>query len=331
MPTAEAAGTGASGPPAVTAESLTGLEHLHLDWPSPFSLPSWMRAWSEIFAPRAALWIRAFRQKGELLGIAPFLVEGRTARLIGDPEVCDHLDIIAAAGRAEEFCRVLLESLKAEGIEQLELEPLRPDSVAIQTLVPEARKKGHPVTVAETGVLFEMELPGSWDDYLMRLSAKQRHEVRRKIRRLEETAFSRFRLAEDRAQARSEMNGFLALFRQNRRDKAAFMDERMEAYFRLLAEYVPGLRIGFLDAEGAPAAAVLCCDQGTTRYLYNSGYDATLGHLSVGIVCKLMSIRESIARGLKRYDFLKGDETYKRQLGGRPVPVYRCRIELSVQ
>jgi CelD/BcsL family acetyltransferase involved in cellulose biosynthesis len=49
----------------------------------------------------------------------------------------------------------------------------------------------------------------------------------------------------------------------------------------------------------------------------------------VGILCKIFSIRESIARGLKRYDFLKGNEMYKRQLGGTPVPIYRCRIDMT--
>ncbi len=124
------------------------------------------------------------------------------------------------------------------------------------------------------------------------------------------------------------MDDFLVLFRQNREDKAAFMSAPMEAYFRLLAEYVPGMRIGFLDVDGSPAAGVLCCDHGGTRFLYNSGYDNHRGQLSVGILCKIFSIRESIARGLKRYDFLKGNEVYKRQLGGRPVPIYSCRIDL---
>jgi len=30
-----------------------------------------------------------------------------------------------------------------------------------------------------------------------------------------------------------------------------------------------------------------------------------------------------------KFDFLKGNEPYKRQLGGRAVPVYHCRIETA--
>jgi CelD/BcsL family acetyltransferase involved in cellulose biosynthesis len=299
------------------------------DWSAPFMLPGWMRAWQEVFAPRASLWIRSFRLDAGVVGIAPLRVEAGTARLIGDADVCDHLDLVCATDRQKEFCSALLDHLKAAGIERLELNPLRPDSLVMEALVPAARARGWAVSISQENVLFEMSLPGSWEDYLERLSGKQRHEVRRKLRRLEHSVAAGFRLVEEPAAIRAAVNDFLLLFRQNRQDKAVFMDDRMESYFRLLAEHVSETRIGFLDVDGMPAAAVWCCDHGGTRYLYNSGYDAHLSHLSVGILCKLLSIRDAIARGLSTYDFLKGDEVYKRQLGGRPVPIYNCRIDLS--
>jgi CelD/BcsL family acetyltransferase involved in cellulose biosynthesis len=115
----------------------------------------------------------------------------------------------------------------------------------------------------------------------------------------------------------------------NRAVKAEFMTARMEAFFRALARRVPATHLGFLDVDGAAAAAVMCFDHGTTRYLYNSAFDSGLGSLSVGILCKILSIQDAISRGLAKYDFLKGNETYKRQLGGRAVPVYHCRIETA--
>ena len=317
---------------AETIESVAGcLESSAgaLACPAPFVEPGWMRAWQAVFAPLASLWIRSFRLDAGVVGMAPLRVEAGTARLIGDADVCDHLDLVCAAGCREEFCSALLDHLKAGGIERLELNPLRPDSLVLEALVPAARARGWAVSISQENVLFEMSLPGSWEDYLERLSGKQRHEVRRKLRRLDNAADARFRLVQEPAAPGAAVDDFLRLFRRNRQKKAVFMDDRMQAYFRLLAEHVPGTRIGFLDVDGTPAAAVWCCDHGDTRYLYNSGYDARLSHLSVGILCKILSIRDAIAHGLATYDFLKGDEVYKRQLGGRPVPIYNCRIDLT--
>jgi CelD/BcsL family acetyltransferase involved in cellulose biosynthesis len=64
-------------------------------------------------------------------------------------------------------------------------------------------------------------------------------------------------------------------------------------------------------------------------YLYNNGYDERFKSLSVGLLGKLLSIRDSIRSGMRAYDFLKGAEAYKRRLGGQPVQLYRCLIELT--
>jgi len=64
------------------------------------------------------------------------------------------------------------------------------------------------------------------------------------------------------------------------------------------------------------------------RYLYNSGYDPRFRSLSAGLLCKVFSIQDSIQRGRKKYDFLKGAETYKYRLRGKSVPLYRCLVEL---
>jgi len=64
-------------------------------------------------------------------------------------------------------------------------------------------------------------------------------------------------------------------------------------------------------------------------YLYNNGYDNDFSSLSVGLLGKVLSIKESIQSGKKTYDFLKGAEVYKRRLGGQPIQLYRCLIELS--
>jgi hypothetical protein len=62
--------------------------------------------------------------------------------------------------------------------------------------------------------------------------------------------------------------------------------------------------------------------------LYNNGYEPRFRSLSLGLISKVLTIKDSIERRRERYDFLKGTEAYKQRLGGRPVPLYRCRVEI---
>jgi CelD/BcsL family acetyltransferase involved in cellulose biosynthesis len=109
------------------------------------------------------------------------------------------------------------------------------------------------------------------------------------------------------------------------------MTDQMASFFRSLAAALAEARIlklFFLDLDDAPAAAVICFDYNSTVYLYNNGYDDRYRSLSIGLLGKVFTIRDSIERGKIKYDFLKGTEVYKKRLGGKPIQLFRCRVEL---
>jgi CelD/BcsL family acetyltransferase involved in cellulose biosynthesis len=250
---------------------------------------------------------------------------------MGSPDVCDYLDFIVAPGKESEFLLLLIEHLKQQGISHLDLGPVRNDSAVITELIPIAKGLGYEFYCGQEDVSFELELPATWEEFLSALTGKERHEIRRKLRRLDDAASTQLRVVEDISEARSEIDTFLRLFASSRPEKAAFLTSQRAAFFYSLAEAMAPLKIlklFFLDLDGKPAAAALCFDYNSTVYLYNSGYDPQLRPLSVGLLDKVLSIRESIQRGRKKYDFLKGAEEYKYRLGGKPIPLYRCQVEL---
>jgi len=89
------------------------------------------------------------------------------------------------------------------------------------------------------------------------------------------------------------------------------------------------LRLNMLELNGTPVAATICLDYHDIVYLYNSGYDPKFSWLSVGLISKAMCIQDSIRRGKKRFDFLKGGEQYKYHLGGHEIPLYACSLSLE--
>ena len=288
--------------------------------------------WWSVFSNGSVPYLSAIRDKENLLGIAPLMVEGDEARFIGDPDVCDYQDFIVLPGRGPEFFETLITYLRQQGIRSLDLNAVRTDSKALTELTAVAKSLGCEVSCDPEDVTFEVDLPATWDEFLSKLTGKQRHEVRRKLRRLHEAAEINYRLVEGLEEVMDEMATFLALFGLSRSDKAAFMTSQMATYFRSLAETMAQanlLKLFFLDLDGQPAAAVMCFDHNSTTYLYNNGYDGRYSSLSVGVLSKVLAIRESILRGRNKYDFLKGTEEYKQRLGGIAVPLYRCRVKLG--
>lgn len=302
-----------------------------LEWDCLFVLPAWLEVWWSVFSGGSVPYISAVRNKDKLIGIAPLVVEGEEARFMGDPDVCDYQDFIVAPGRGQEFFEILIKHLRQQGITSLDLRPMRADSKVLTELVGVAKSLECEVSCDSEDVTLELELPATWDEFLGSLTGKQRHEVRRKLRRLHEAGEVKYRLVENVKEVVDEMETFLALFGLSRSDKATFMTSQMAIYFRSLAETMARvnlLKLFFLDLDGTPTAAVMCFDYNSTMYLYNNGYDGRFSSLSVGLLSKVISIKESIQIGRKKYDFLKGAEEYKHRLGGKPVPLYRCQIKL---
>ena len=78
-----------------------------------------------------------------------------------------------------------------------------------------------------------------WEEYLAALSSKQRHEVRRKLRRLFDEGKVEYRFIGDKAAVSVTMERFFRMFVESRPDKAAFLTEKMKSFFGLLAERWP--------------------------------------------------------------------------------------------
>ena len=301
-------------------------------WNCLFVLPSWLKVWWKNFNNGAELYLLSIRQEDQTIGIAPFQRNENTVQFIGDKNVCDHLDCIVAPENTAEFYRILINHLKQDGVAKLDLGPIRPASSVFTTLLPAAEKEGYRISNEHIDTSFEVELPNTWDEYLFILSGKERHETRRKLRRLYEAGHVESRLVDETLSVEKEMETFLTLFRSNRSDKARFMNDQMVSYFVDLAHALAEIKIlklYFLEIDAKPVAASLCFDYRSTIYLYNNGYDKHFSSLSVGLLSKVLSIKESIQSGKKTYDFLNGTEIYKQRLGGKPVELHQCLIELT--
>jgi len=307
------------------------LQH-RLNWSSVFVLPRWFTVWWQTFGKGSQQYLFEVRENRSVIGIAPLIVDKGKASFIGSADVCDYMDFVIAPRREQAFFTAVLDKLKREGIKELFLESLRHDSMVMTCLTDLVKDKGYEVKVSRENVSLDLELPSTWDAYLKTLSPKQRRETGRRFRRLDEEGDINYRIVDD---AKPEvLDIFFKLMRVSRKDKAAFLTPEMESFFRAVAKTMAEarmLRFGLLEISKRPVAAVMCFDYNDKVYLYNSGYDPEYGYISVGLLSKLLSIKDSIERGKKVYDFLKGAEEYKYRLGGKEIPIYSCQITLEIR
>ena len=303
--------------------------------PAPFLGWQFQTTWWRAFGESPLHLLGVQDGTGDWVGALPVFEttgpEGPVLRLVGGTDVADYLDLIALAGREEEAWKALLPVLAELPVPRLDLRPVPAASPTAMLL---------PVLAGASGLVCRREvedrcpvidLPDSWDAYLAALGGKDRHELRRKLRRAEGTG-PRVDVARAPAEVASAIDVFLGLHRKSKVGKAKFMDARMEVFFREIGTSFAKsgtLAMWTLSLEDRPAASLVCLEYGDTVGLYNSGFDPEARALSPGVVLIARTIEDAIARGFRRYDFLRGEEPYKYGFGAVPTEVVRVTMELA--
>jgi CelD/BcsL family acetyltransferase involved in cellulose biosynthesis len=307
-------------------------------WDTVFLTWDWLSTWWKHLGSGDLL-LLGFRaeEDGRLVGIAPlFRTEGEDGlsvlSLVGCRDVSDYLDLIVERGQEDAVYQALLDYLEgdAPAWDLLDLCNIPQDSLSYARLQELAAARGYQTAVEIEDVCPIIDLPASWDEYLMMLNKKQRHEVRRKLRKSDAEADTRFVIVRPDHDLQAEMQVFVDLHQKSAPEKDEFMDPQMQAFFFDMARVTQEqgwLQLVFVEMGGQKAAALLNFDYGDSILVYNSGYDPTqFRHLSPGIIVTARSIEHAIELGRARFDFLRGDEVYKYRFGAEDTQVRRLLV-----
>jgi len=327
----------ATAAPLITAEPL---ETLAAEWaalhartadPVPYLHPAWHAAWLRYFGTGTEPVFLSIRHGEDLIGVAALDMDTRGARQLGDPNVSDYAGVLAAPGYEGAVASGVLEWVTEDLGSQVELWGVPEDSPMRDAFATAAAAFGWSYAEEEEAVAPRASLAGDFEGYLAGLHKHERHEIRRKLRNLEAAGAVAFEGYSDSASVEAHFDRFLEMMRASRPDKHEFLTPGMAAFFREMACSLADLgmlRLSSLLFDGKVAAMVLCFENEGATFLYNSGYDPAFGQLAVGLLSKVWAIRDAIERGKRVFDFLRGDEDYKRHLGGEPRRVLTLRMQL---
>ncbi len=135
-------------------------------------------------------------ENDQLVGVAPLfftknLDERPALMFVGAIEVSDFLDFLVRKSDLSEFLSGLLDfrvnSTHLPPWEVLDLHNILEDSPTLPALTAEAQRRGwsHEQTRLQPSPF--IPLPGDFDAYLAQIDKKQRHEIRRKLRNVEQS------------------------------------------------------------------------------------------------------------------------------------------------
>jgi len=311
---------------------------------SPFQNFEFLRAWWETCGggewARSDLWVGLSRtETGALRGIAPMFntrdaAGRRQLHFLGANEVADYLDLITPADEAALVADEVLEAALADPdgpFDSINLNNLQEDSPGAAGLISAAQRRGIPWKYGAEQVCPYIPLHGDWETYLAGLKKKQRHEIRRKMRRVEESQQGEtFSIIEDPEALRRYLPQFLDLMRKDDAKKD-FLTEPMAVFFERLVEQGADsgwIRLAALTLDEQLAAAYLFFEQAGVIWLYNSAFEPELQHYSPGWVLLGRLIQWGFRHGMSELDFMRGDEEYKYRFGGINRTVNRLLVPL---
>lgn len=287
--------------------------------------------------PDAQLCLVTAHEDGRLLAAAPLFVAQHQGRpsllLVGSIEISDFLDLLVRPEDLPRFLAELLPFLRRNDLpawDALDLYNLLDGSPTLPALRQAAESLGWRYSEERLQHSPYIPLPGDWEAYLTGIDKKQRHEIRRKMRRAEEGALPvRWYIVSEREGLEGEIEAFMNLMSQDA-EKAAFLTEsmRIQMLDTMICAFDEGcLNLAFLEIGGQKAAAYLSFDYLQRLWVYNSGVDRGFMEYSPGWVLLGYLLRWANENGYREFDFMRGDEEYKYRFGAVDRFVMRATLQ----
>lgn len=319
----------------------------------PFRSWRWLHTWWQHFkdaAPprstRELYAVAVVNDEQQLMAFAPWYVEntprqGRQLRWLGSGEVCtDYQTVLCRPGWEAKVAECLADflaqqSLGSEGQpawNQISLEGVDAEDTMMCHLAKALAERdllvyGHPDSNC-----WRIDLPASWDEYLDRLSASHRKQLRQLQRREVQSGCAVLHTAANPDSVAAAWPMLLDLHRRRRHslgEAGSFELSHTVAFhfdaLRLLAEEGRA-RIHWLECDGRPVAAEYHLLGDGVTYAYQSGMNPLELAREPGRVLQMMLIQLALADGMRTLDLLRGDEPYKAHWRARP----RAAIQLWV-
>jgi CelD/BcsL family acetyltransferase involved in cellulose biosynthesis len=294
---------------------------------APFLRPAWIAAWLGAWGGAAR--IATVREGAELKAVLP-LVRRPMGVLASAANA--HTPLFGAVAEDLRYLEELARAVVAARAPRTDLRALDGGDALLDELRAAALGQRHTIIERVTDRQPYVELGGDFEAYEAGLARKQRKELRRMRRRLEDEGSVTFEFAD----GSDRLDELLAEGYEI--EGSGWKDERGTAikdvpeaqrFYTEIARWAASqgwLRLAFLRLEGRPLAFDFCLEAGGAFYALKGGYDVEYRRFGPGSLLTVESLRRCFENGLESYEFLGSEDAYKLQW----TSAVRERVRLQV-
>ena len=319
--------------------SLEEFQNLEVDWNQlsiqPLRSFDWHIAWWNQFGDGNQLRVYTWKDKGEIVGIAPFFVDRwlgqNRLRFIGGGDTCtDYAEIISQPDCRTKFAQEIARDISDENLIQLiELEGVHGSNFDDSLVC--ALSGSHWRYDVDLEPTWVIQLPKAWDKFLSDAKGSLRRKIRKAIKRFDKGEVTvqstrnglsfdlAFQTLVDLHQERFVSKGEPGVFADSR------FTEFLKDATRRLVETDRAEIIVASDQDGPFVAHhYLLSEEGPQ--LYQSGVRISKMNLEPGHLLFTHAVRQAIEDGYPTFDFLRGNESYKPFWGAAPRDLLKIRM-----
>ena len=294
----------------------------------------WFKSWWDNLSEEWTPEILVFQDKESgLYGIAPLMSQGSDLMSMASHDVTDYWDFIFPKGQEHRCFEELFSFMKSDlnEINKLDLINIPASSPTLKHMQQTAAGHGWRSRIEESEETPRLPLPASYEEYLAGLKRKCRHELRRKLRKVEslpELRSAKYVTSED---IKTRIVDFITLHQKSSPDKQRFWGKPgMEGFFSdlTLAFAEKGwIELRFLYSQEQTLAALLSFAYGDILAFYNMAFNLDFAAFSPGYYLFDRSLRDAISGKKIEADFLRGSEKYKYEFGAQKSKIYNLIFE----
>ena len=306
--------------------SIEEFKAIEADWDNltrdPLRSFAWHFAWWKNFQHLGQLCIFVFEANGKVVGIAPFYLDRwngqKRLRFLGSGKTCtDYAGLIVADGWRPRFSKEIAHSISGSAT-MIEMEGL--DGTAPQDFLDEPLNNQFWRYETELEPTWMLALPQDWESFISGSKKSLKRKIKKAVKRLESDKFEIRSTHEDLCFEEAWQH--IVRLHQSRLvskgKDGAFSDEHFKQFLhdavKTLAENKQAeIIVAWHDGEAIGAHLLLHHEDRTNLYL--AGILAEKSKLEPGHLLITFGVRRAIEQGRTVFDFLRGDQPYKKYWG----------------